>query len=71
MTMLAPFLITAIAATLQAPAPAPSLIAKAQVTAFVRIISAAEVRSGQSAAQHQRRTRIDNLGRPETLLEFE
>lgn len=71
MAMLVLSLVTTAAATLQAPPAAPPQAAQARVTAFVQIIQAAEVRGGQSDAPHQRRSRLDALGRPETLLEFE
>lgn len=69
--MLAPALVLAIATVVPAAATPPSIIARAQVGVFVQIIQAAEIRDGRSDTPHQRRNRRDELGRPETLLEFE
>ncbi|WP_344708601.1 hypothetical protein [Sphingomonas humi] len=68
--MLAPALLTAFAATAQAPA-APPLQVRAQTQVFVQIIQAAEIRDGSSGSPHQRTTRTDDAGRTQILLQFE
>ena len=69
--MLAPALLTALAATLQATAPPPSVRVRAQTQVFVQIILAAEVRGGESSTPHQRTIRLDDSGRKQVLLQFE
>ena len=71
MTMLAPALLTALAASTQAPASPPPMQARAQTQVFVQIIQAAEVRAGESSTRHQRSTRLDEFGRTMILLQFE
>ena len=70
MIMLAPALLTALAATLQAPAP-PPVQARSQTQVFVTIVQAAEIRGGDSSSPHQRTTRTDEAGRAQILLQFE
>lgn len=60
-----------LAVTAVPDAPPPSVSARAQVVAMVQIIQAAEIRGGLSDTPHQRRTRLDERGGRETLLEFE
>ncbi|UUR07327.1 hypothetical protein [Sphingomonas glaciei] len=72
MMMLAPALLTALAATAQTPDPGPpALQARAQAQVFVRIVQAAEVRNGQSLTPHQRTIRRDEAGQVQVLLQFE
>lgn len=68
--MLVSALILAVTAVPDAPPP-PSVSARAQVVAMVQIIQAAEIRGGLSDTPHQRRTRLDERGGREILLEFE
>jgi hypothetical protein len=69
--MLAPVLLTALAATLQAPAPPPAVEVRAQTQVFVQIIQAAEVRNGSTSSPHQRTVRLDEGGQKQILLQFE
>ena len=71
MTMLASAFLTAVAATLSSPAPAPPVAVRAQAQVFVQIIQAAEIRDGKSDSPHQRTTRLDEAGRTQILLQFE
>jgi hypothetical protein len=75
MTMLASALLSAAAATLQAPAApppsAPTQQVRAQTQAVVRIIQAAVVKNGLSDVPHQRSIRRDELGRDLIILSFE
>jgi hypothetical protein len=52
----------------QAPAPEPL---RARISAFARIISAAEVRQGRTDEPHQRRKVVSTEGEPLTLVEFQ
>lgn len=52
----------------QAPAP---VRLRARVTAFARIVSAAEVRDGNTDVPHQRRKAVSSAGEALTLLEFQ
>ena len=70
MIMLASALLTAVAATFQAPVP-PPVRARAQTQVFVTIVQAAEIRGGGSSSPHQRSTRTDEAGRTQILLQFE
>lgn len=72
MMMLAPTLLTAVAATLQASSPAaPPMRVRAQTQVFVQIIQAAEVRDGKSDFPHQRTVRREDGGQTLVLLQFE
>lgn len=69
--MLVPALLTALAATLQAPAPPAMPPVRAQTQVFVQIIRAAEIRNGRSDVPHQRTIRRGDAGQTEILLQFE
>ena len=70
--MLAPALLTALAATLQAQAPAERpVFARAQAQVLVQIVQTAEVRGGHSRSPHQRTIRHDENGAKLVLLQFE
>lgn len=71
MAMLAFAYLTAAAATLQVPASPPPMQARAQAQVLVRIVQAAEVINGQTEVPHQRTIRRDELGRSQTILQFE
>jgi hypothetical protein len=71
MAMLAPALLLAATAIAPAPAATVPITARAQVTATVRFIQAAELRSGRTDSPHQRRVRRDEAGSQQILIEFE